>query len=391
MLAILASWRGNCRRPPPFPLPARPPLMKPIASSAPARQARRFPSLQRLATVTLVALAVAAASRSLPAQTGGAAGTATAPVIATQPFSAVVTHPQREAAASVIARNESKISAEVGGVILHWSAEAGSTVKKGERLLEIDPTDFRLAEQRAQAALDASAARLRQAEQQLERARVLVGKGFFSKEALIQRETEVALMRSEVAVEPRTAVDRCPAARQDPPARALYRPASNNAWRRPAKRSPPAMSSTSWLKSAPPKSAHTSRRPMSPACNDRARSFSPAQGQRHPLRLLRVGSTVSAPARTQEVRLAFATGSAIPSRRQRWPPALARPAAAPARRACWCGAAARSASLSSRAAMLPSSPCPAPRKAARWRSGCRPTTRVVVRGQATLQDGAAIP
>ncbi|MEF8698609.1 MAG: efflux RND transporter periplasmic adaptor subunit [Candidatus Accumulibacter sp. UW20] len=364
--------------------------MKPIASSAPARQARRFPSLQRLAAVTLVALAVAAASRSLPAQTGGAAGTATAPVIATQPFSAVVTHPQREAAASVMARNESKISAEVGGVILHWSAEAGSTVKKGERLLEIDPMDFRLAEQRAQATLDASVARLRQAGQQLERARVLVGKGFFSKEALIQRETEVALMRSEVAA---NRAQHSIAARQLAKTR-LHAPFTGSVKQRLAQTGE-AVSAGDVLyilveTGAVEVSAQIAPADVAGLQRSREIVFA-SQGQRHPLRLLRVGSTVSAPARTQEVRLAFATGSAIPvpagsDGRLLWrDPQPHLPAEVLVRRGSAIGVFVQQGSHASFIAL----PDAQEGRAVAVRLPAE--TRVVVRGQATLQDGAVIP
>jgi RND family efflux transporter MFP subunit len=365
-------------------------MMKAIASSAPANRARRFPGRQRLATVTLVALAVAAASRSLPAQTGAAAGAATSPVIATQPLGAVLIHPQREAAASVVARNESKISAEVGGVIVHWSAEAGSTVKKGERLLAIDPIDFRLAEQRAQAALDASTARLRQAEQQLERARVLVGKGFFSKEALIERETEVALMRSEVAS---NRAQRSIAARQLAKTR-LYAPFAASVKQRLAQTGE-AVSAGDVLYilaeiGAAEVSAHIA--PADVAGLQRSREIVLAsQGQRYPLRLLRVGSTVSAPARTQEVRLAFATGTAIPlptgsDGRLLWrEPQPHLPAELLVRRGNAIGVFIQQGSHASFIAL------PGAQEGRAVAVGLPAATRVVVRGQATLQDGAAIP
>jgi hypothetical protein len=168
--------------------------MKPIASSAPARQARRFPGLQRLATVTLVALAVAAASRSLPAQTGGAAGTATASVIATQPFSAVVIHPQRELGGE---RHAAQRVAAVGRGQRRCVALDGRSRQFGAQGRTCWSTSTRSISGwrwiSAQAALDASLARLKQAEQQLVRSQALVAKGFFSQEALAQRETEVAL------------------------------------------------------------------------------------------------------------------------------------------------------------------------------------------------------
>ena len=69
--------------------------------------------------------------------------------------------PEREAPAQVIARNESKLSAEVSGTLLRWTADVGAQVARGQVLAQIDPRDAELAVQRAQAALDATQARLR--------------------------------------------------------------------------------------------------------------------------------------------------------------------------------------------------------------------------------------
>ncbi|MDZ4357018.1 MAG: efflux RND transporter periplasmic adaptor subunit, partial [Variovorax sp.] len=107
--------------------------------------------------------------------------------------------PEREAPASVIARNESKLSAEVSGTLLRWTADVGAQVARGQVLAQIDPRDAELAVQRAQAALDASQARLKLAQAQLQRSRDLVAQGFFSQEALAQRETEVTLVQTELS------------------------------------------------------------------------------------------------------------------------------------------------------------------------------------------------
>ena len=64
--------------------------------------------------------------------------------------------PEREAPAHVIARNESKLSAEVSGTLLRWTADVGAQVARGQVLAQIDPRDAELAVQRAQAALDAA-------------------------------------------------------------------------------------------------------------------------------------------------------------------------------------------------------------------------------------------
>jgi RND family efflux transporter MFP subunit len=99
----------------------------------------------------------------------------------------------------VLARNESRLAAEVGGTVVEWRAEVGASVRKGEVLARIDTRDLDLALQRAAAAREAAQARLRLGQSQLQRARELVAQGFFSTEALTQRETEVALQQADLA------------------------------------------------------------------------------------------------------------------------------------------------------------------------------------------------
>ena len=107
--------------------------------------------------------------------------------------------PARSAPAVVMARNESRLAAEVGGTLLARQADVGASVRAGEVLARIDPRDLALALERAAAARDAAQARLRLGQAQLQRARDLVAQGFFSAEALAQRETEVALQQADLA------------------------------------------------------------------------------------------------------------------------------------------------------------------------------------------------
>ena len=129
---------------------------------------------------------------------GGESATATRTAVETRALDQVWLLPRREAPAEVVARNESRLSAEVSGTLQRWGADVGATVKRGELLAQIDPRDYELAVQRAQAGLNASQSRLKLAQAQLQRSRDLVAQGFFSQEALGQRETEVALLQSEV-------------------------------------------------------------------------------------------------------------------------------------------------------------------------------------------------
>lgn len=106
--------------------------------------------------------------------------------------------PEREAPATVLARNVSRLSAESAGTLQRWTADVGAQVQRGQVLAQIDPRDAELGVQRAQAAVDASQARLDLALAQLKRSEALVAQGFYSQEALLQRQTEVGLMRSEL-------------------------------------------------------------------------------------------------------------------------------------------------------------------------------------------------
>ena len=116
-----------------------------------------------------------------------------------RPLSEVALYPERDAAAQVVALNESRISAEVAGRIEAIPAEVGARLAGGAVVARIDCRDHRLEVSRAGAALQAARARLALAEQQLGRARELQSKGFLAAEALATRETEVEVMRAEAA------------------------------------------------------------------------------------------------------------------------------------------------------------------------------------------------
>jgi RND family efflux transporter MFP subunit len=127
------------------------------------------------------------------------AGAASAPAVRTQTFAQVALYPEREAPAAVVPRNEARLAAEVSGRVRRWSADTGAMVRRGALLVELDDADFRLSRDRAIAAREASQARLALAQQQLQRARELVEQGFFSREALNARQTEVRLAETDLA------------------------------------------------------------------------------------------------------------------------------------------------------------------------------------------------
>lgn len=107
-------------------------------------------------------------------------------------------HPEREAPATVLGKNETRLAAEVSARIAAITADSGDVVKAGQVLVRLDAKDAELALARAAAGLAQSAARLAQAEAQTARARSLREKNFISAEALTLRETELAAAQADV-------------------------------------------------------------------------------------------------------------------------------------------------------------------------------------------------
>ena len=127
------------------------------------------------------------------------AASAAPAAVQVQPLAQVALRPERQASAQVVARNEARLAAEVGGVLQRWSADVGQPVRAGQELARLDANDLQLARDRARAARDAARARLELVQMQLRRARELQAQGFLSPEALNARETELALQSAELA------------------------------------------------------------------------------------------------------------------------------------------------------------------------------------------------
>ena len=115
---------------------------------------------------------------------------AQSPQVTTQAFGDVAVYPQREAFATVISLNDSRIAAEVTARIIEIPVEVGQVVKKGATLARLDSRDYVLAAERAAATLESARSAKKLAEQRLARARKLVDDGFISPEALDQRESD---------------------------------------------------------------------------------------------------------------------------------------------------------------------------------------------------------
>jgi RND family efflux transporter MFP subunit len=142
-----------------------------------------------------------ALGRGAPAQAAESAPSAAADApaaVVLKSLAEVQTFPLREATATVVPRNESRLSAEVTATVVSIAVEVGQAVRKGAVVARLDDTDFRLALERARAQQESIVARLRLAEVQLERARELQQRNFVSADALVQRETEVNALRADL-------------------------------------------------------------------------------------------------------------------------------------------------------------------------------------------------
>jgi RND family efflux transporter MFP subunit len=260
----------------------------------------RLPSsLARRGLALLAGCLLAAPAHAQPAAGDGPP----TPVVRVQPFEQVALRPVREAPAHVVARNESRLSAEVPGRVLRWTADIGGTVRRGDLLVELDPADHRLARDRAAAALEASEVRLRLAQQQLQRARELVDQGFFSREALNARETEVQLARTDVAsqrAQLATARRALAKTRITAPFDASVKERIVQAGEFVAAGAPLYVLTQT---DASEVSAQVALADV-PGVRASERIEFVGADRTVPLRLLRVSSTVTAPARTVEVRLA---------------------------------------------------------------------------------------
>lgn len=332
---------------------------------------------------------------------GKVAGASPAPqreraTVSVAPLSSLWLHPQRDAPAQVLARNESRLAAETSGTLLRWTVDVGAQVQRGQLLAQIDPRDAQLGVQRAQAALAASQTRLKLAQAQLQRSRDLVAQGFFSQEALAQRETEVALLLSEISANQAQLAT----ARRQLAKTTLHAPFAGSVKERLAQHGE-AVAPGSVLYVLTETGTQEVSATLSPADVAGLRSapeirLDTASGS-HALRLLRVGATIAAPARTQTARFAFSQAAGAPpagsSGTLRW--RESQPHIAPelmVRRGTNLGIFVQQgsgAATTARFVALPgaqegrATPVPAS-------TGLAANTLVIMRGQAALQPGQAI-
>ena len=131
-----------------------------------------------------------------PASTLADAG----PRVVVEALSDVAARAGGSAAADVVPLNDSTLSAELSAKVLEVHADAGTSVKRGERLIELDPADFRLALSQADAQIGAAKAAATQADGRLARARELHGKHYVSDDELSDAVTRAEAAKADLRV-----------------------------------------------------------------------------------------------------------------------------------------------------------------------------------------------
>lgn len=310
----------------------------------------------------------------------------------------VVVYPEREAPAVVRARNTSRLAAETSGQVLRWTAEAGTTVRRGQVLVQLDPRDADLALQQAQAGLQSAQTRLNLAREQLRRAQDLVGKGFFSREALSQREAEVALAEADV----QSSNVQLAAARRQKEKTTIRAPFDAQVSERTVQVGEtvaPGTPAYVLVETGNPELQATvgpadvlslqGKTPSTPSPAEVQAEFS-AEGRTYPVRLLRVGTVVQSPARTRSAWFGFGDMAPAPgtSGTLRW--RESQPHAAPAlmvRRGDGLGIFVLDSQQTTRFVLLPDAQ---EGRAAPLPPDLGPQVQVVIQGQAALRDGQRV-
>jgi RND family efflux transporter MFP subunit len=371
---------------------------------APSFASLARPALRAAALLTAISLALAwptVAQTDDPSKAIARSGTrADAPSAAAsgstltatlRPLGDLLVYPERDAPAQVVARNESKVAAEQAGIVSSWSADVGEPVRRDQLIAQLDPRDAELGVLRAQAALDAATAREQLAASQLKRARELVAQGFFSQEALTQRETENAVLRAEI----NAAQASLATARRQLEKTRILAPFDGVIRERLAQRGESVAPGTV-LFVISERGANELSATINPAETEGLSGSGSirfiALGRDYPVRLLRIASTVNNTARTQIARLAFADGSNAPpaglSGTLQWRDARPHvPASLPVRRRGELGLFVVDTQPGQSTGTARFVPLPSAQEARVNPVSLPPTTLVVIEGQMSLREG----
>lgn len=132
---------------------------------------------------------LAFASQSLRAETSS---------IDTRALSDLVVHPLKSASAIVVSLQRTTVSAEIAAVISSVNVKEGQKVQRGDLLLQLDCTDYLLAQRQANTDLDGEYARKRLADAELSRAQQLLSRNLNSQQEADIRRAEVEVQQAVV-------------------------------------------------------------------------------------------------------------------------------------------------------------------------------------------------
>ena len=122
----------------------------------------------------------------------------TAPVsVKTVRYADVAYQPVHTTAAEVIAKHDSKVSAEISAVVLNVKHDTGDKVNTGDTIIELDCRTHKLQLQQAKASHDAVVAQHTNAKKLLDSAKKLQKQNNISRELYNQREADEARLKAE--------------------------------------------------------------------------------------------------------------------------------------------------------------------------------------------------
>ncbi len=318
---------------------------------------------------------------------GTAAHAQTQTQIVARPLAEVLLPATGSAAASVISPNDAVLAAEVTARVLRVAADVGSSVKRGDVLIELDPADQRLLLAQADAAVASAKARLGLADQRLTRGQALGTKSFIAADDLLALSTEKQGAQADLQS---AQAQRAIAARSLEKCRVLA-PFDGSVLERHAQVGALATPGTSLIRLVDLGTAEVEAQLPSAyaaAIADGDRMFFESHGQRYPLTLSRMSEVIDPTSRTRVARFAFSAGTAPAgsSGQLQWRGSEGRvPATLLVKRDKQLGIFA---SADGRATFIPMADAQDGRPASA--QGLDPTLQVVIEGQQALNDGDAI-
>jgi membrane fusion protein (multidrug efflux system) len=123
-----------------------------------------------------------------------------APAYTVKTFGALAVYPESRVVAEVVPENEAQIAAEVAARIEAIPVRAGQAVKKGAVLVRMDARQHKLTLDQAQSQVELLENRHKLAKLQYEQAQSLHQSNFISSQMLAQRQTEMAVIESELKI-----------------------------------------------------------------------------------------------------------------------------------------------------------------------------------------------